>query len=262
MKILIIDDEEKARVLLQNILQETCNEIVREIYLAADLEEGVEIIKKKQIEVVFLDIEMPRYSGLEILNFFKDQSVDFHIVITTAYEEYAVKAFKMSAVDYILKPINVNDVQRVIQKVNKLINVHNIESKIENIETTLHQITVDSIALEVPKGIIFVDYNDILYFEADRMYSKVYMKDGSVDLISKPLRHFIDQLESNIYFFRSHRSYLINLKHVKSFVKEEGGYLLMKNNKTLPISKEKKEEFLNIVQIVFGVRKPKTSIGK
>lgn len=250
MKVLVIDDEEKARRLLKHIIEETCKE-VKEIYEAPDLEKGVEMIKTQQIDVVFLDVEMPRYSGLEILDFFNEEAVNFQLIITTAYEEYAVKAFKLSAVDYLLKPLAVEEVKLAISKAYKQLNAKQVETKIENIKSTLNQMNMNTLALEVPKGIIFVAYDDILYFEADRMYAKVYMKDGQVELISKPLKYFIDQLEKNIYFFRPHRSYLINLKHVKGFIKEDGGYLLMKNNKTLPISKGKKDGFLDVIQTVF-----------
>lgn len=250
MKILIIDDEKKARILLESILKETCKEVTT-IFQASDLEIGVDIIRKEIIDIVFLDVEMPRYSGVEILDFFKNEKITFQLIMTTAYEEYALKAFKLSAIDFLLKPIDIKELKQAVEKAINIINSQRVEYKIDSLKTSFHQLTKSTIALEVPRGIIFVSYEDILFFEADRMYSKVYMKDGRVEMISKPLKYFIEQLEDNLYFFRNHRSYLINLKHVKKFVKEDGGYLMMLNNKTLPLSKEKKNSFLNVIQIVF-----------
>ncbi len=250
MKIVIIDDERKARILLESIILERCKEITQ-IFQASDLESGVEIIKKENINIVFLDVEMPRNSGLEILDFFQNEKITFQLIMTTAYEEYALKAFKLSAIDFLLKPIDIEDLQAAVNKAIERIKSDRVETKIDNLKTTFNQITKSTVALEVPRGIIFVSYDDILFFEADRMYSKVFMKDGSVEMISKPLKHFIDQLKDHAYFFRNHRSYLVNLTHVKKFVKEDGGYLMMLNNRPLPISKDKKSDFLEAMQSVF-----------
>lgn len=250
MKALIIDDERKARTLLRTLLQEHCDEI-HDIKEASDLEEGVDIIKTFQPNVVFLDIEMPKYSGLQILDFFESEEINFQIIFVTAYNAYAIEAFKLSASDYLLKPLDIPELKTAVQKAIKTINDTNLNNKFEELKKAFHQLSINKIALEIPKGIIFIAHDDIMLFEADGMYTKVYMKSGDVELICKPLKHFVSQLEEKPLFYKPHRSYLVNLKFVKELTKKDGFYLVLENNKTIPIAKDKKEEFIKIVQEVF-----------
>ena len=250
MKALIIDDEKRARNLLERILIDTCSAITS-IYKATDLESGIELIKKEAPGIVFLDIEMPRYSGLQILDFFKDEEIKFQIIFVTAYDNYAIEAFKLSAVDYLLKPINIKELKLAVDKAITQQEKNHVNTTLNDLRKSFQQLALNTIALEIPKGIIFVSYDDILYLEADGMYSKVYMRDGRVELISKPLKYFSDQLSESPFFYKSHRSYLINLKHIKQFVKQDGGYLIMKDDKNIPIAKNKKEDFLKCVEDLF-----------
>ena len=250
MKALIIDDERKARTLLRVLLEEHCKEI-HDIEEASDLEEGISCIKKQQPNIVFLDIEMPKYSGLQILDFFEPEDIDFQIIFVTAYNSYAIEAFKLSASDYLLKPLDVPELKAAVQKATKTINDTNLNAKFEELKKAFHQLSLNKIALEIPKGIIFIAHDDIMLFEADGMYTKVYMKSGEVELICKPLKHFVTQLSEKSLFYKPHRSYLVNLKFVKELTKKDGFYLVLENNKTVPIAKDKKEEFIRIVNEVF-----------
>ena len=248
---LIIDDENKARRLLERLLQEKCSEITQ-IIGASDLEMGVELIKKEQPNLVYLDIEMPKYSGLQILELLGDTPVNFQIIFTTAYNEYAVEAFKLSAIDYLLKPIDIAELKVATEKAITALKEQSINHQLIDLKKAFNQLALNKIALEIPKGIIFISHDDILLFEADGMYTKVYLDNGDSQLICKPLKHFVEQLNNLSIFYKPHRSYLVNLKHIKELSKKDGHHLVMSNNKTIPISKDKRDEFMTVVNEVFN----------
>ena len=251
MKALIIDDEVKARRLLERLLEETCPDI-SEIKLASDLESGIEIIDSFQPNIVYLDIEMPKYSGLQILNLLGDRTIDFQIIFTTAYNQYAVEAFKLSATDYLLKPIDVNELKAATLKAITVLRENTINNQLQDLKKAFNQLALNKIALEIPKGVIFISHDDIVLFEADGMYTKVHLENGSSQLICKPLKHFVSQLSALPIFYKPHRSYLVNLKHIKELSKRDGQHLVMSNSKTIPISKDKRDEFMKVIQEVFN----------
>ncbi len=250
MKAIIIDDEPRARNLLQKMLAEI-NNISLEVFTAKNLLEGIALIEKEQPKLVFLDIEMPEHSGLEIFNFIK-APVNFKIIFTTAYNQYAIEAFKQNAVDYLLKPIDIDELEKAVEKAQKLIFSERLTHQIEDLSKALQKIAINKIALEVPKGILFVAHDDILYFEADGMYTNVFLKNGEKKLICKPLKIFVEQLQEEDLFFKCHRSYLVNLQYVVEFSRKDGDQLIMNNQKSVPISKSNKENFLKVVQQIFG----------
>lgn len=246
MKAIIIDDEPKARRLLNVILQENCPKVTN-ILEAENLLDGIQLIKEHQPEVVFLDIEMPEHSGLEILDFLDRDELNFEIVFTTAYSDYAIQAFELSAVDYILKPLRPQKVIEAVDKVTATLGTTSINEKLEELKTALASSNFKKIALPVADGITFVAFDEIITLEADGMYTKINTVKEEY-LISKPLRHFAELLQKIPTFYRPHRSHLINLSFIKQYVKSDGGYILMDNDKAVSISKEKKEEFLHLVQ--------------
>ncbi|EDP97902.1 LytTR family DNA-binding domain-containing protein [Kordia algicida OT-1] len=249
MKAVIIDDEKRARHLLLQLITEYCPQI-HQILEASDLALGVSMIKKEQPELVFLDIEMPNQSGLDILDYF-DEPINFKIIFVTAYNQYAIEAFKIAAIDYLLKPIDTQELKNSVLKAQGAIETSNLTQQFDKLRTSLQQISINKIALEIPKGIMFASHEDIIYFEADSMYTNVQLKSGKTKTICKPLKHFVSQLKENAMFFKCHRSYLINLKYVDELIKEEGDFLLMNNQKRIPISKSKKEQFITIVKETF-----------
>ncbi len=249
MRALIIDDEAKARSVLQTMLSEFFTEITG-IKLAENLMEGVKVIKDYKPDIVFLDIEMPEYSGLEILDFI-NEPINFQLIFTTAYQQYALDALKLSAVDYLVKPIAIDELKTAIQKAIVNIESKKVSFQFEELKKAIQSLSSHKIALEIPGEIIFVSHDDILYLEADGMYTKVHLANSKQELISKPLSYFETQLKNNHLFFRCHRSYLINLYYLEKFVKKDGDFLLMKNQTSIPISRTKKQEFLKIVKEVF-----------
>ena len=250
MKVIIIDDENKARRLISTLLTENCSDITLQLE-ANDLETGVALIKEHHPDIVFLDIEMPKHSGLQIVDFFEPHEMNFQIIFVTAYNDYAIQAFKLSAVDYILKPVDILELKTAIEKAKKNIESKSINNRLDDLKRVFQQLSLNKMVLEVPKGILFVSHDDIILFEADGMYTKVYMKNNESQLICKPMKHFVDQLEGKPIFYKPHRSFLVNLKYIKELSKKDGFHLIMENNKTIPIAKEKKDEFLQIIQDLF-----------
>ncbi|MEP5255580.1 MAG: LytTR family DNA-binding domain-containing protein [Winogradskyella arenosi] len=247
MKALIIDDEKKARQVLHVLVEENCPKIT-EIFEASDLLSGVELIKKEQPSIVFLDIEMPEHSGLEILNFIEKEVHNFEIIFTTAYSEYAIKAFQLSAIDYLLKPVRPSQVKEAVEKALNFLGNTQIDKRLSELKTSLQDSSFKKIGLPNADGIKFVNFNDIIMLEADGMYTSVSTTTHGNILVSKPLKFFVETLQEIGVFYRPHRSHLINLSYIKEYIKKDGGYIVMENDQTVSISNDKKDEFLTIVQ--------------
>jgi len=246
MKVILIDDERKARSVLKILLEENCPKVTQ-IFEAEDLLSGVVLIKKEQPQLVFLDIEMPQHSGLEIVDFLDKDTYNFEIIFVTAYSEYAIQAFQLSAIDYLLKPVRPTQVKEAVEKAIHQIGKTQLNSKLEELKNNFTNKGFKKIALPFADGIKFVNFEDIIVLEADGMYTKITIANTSEILVSKPLKHFVQLLEEQPMFYKPHRSYLINLSYIKEYIKKEGGYIVMDNDKTVSISKDKKEEFLSIV---------------
>jgi two-component system, LytTR family, response regulator len=242
---IIIDDEPKARKLLQAIITEYCPQLSIAA-LCDDLPDGIKAIKKHKPNLVLLDIEMPGHSGLELLDFFNEDEIDFDIIFTTAYNDYAIQAFRFSAVDYLLKPIQhtqlMEAVQRVIKKQNHKPS-EQLKTLKQNLDSSLHW---EEKRIAVPGGqtLFFFKPSEIIMIKGEAAYSEIYLADGSKMLASRNLKHFEDMLIHIPVFFRSHKSYIINKTAVEQYVKSDGGYLTLQGGLTANISAERVAEFL------------------
>ncbi|GAL74901.1 two-component response regulator [Nonlabens ulvanivorans] len=216
---------------------------------ASNLLDGVALIKQENINVILSDINMPVHNGLEITNFFEKEELKAALIYTTAYDHYAIQAFKNNALDYILKPVDEDELYEAIEKGLK--NNDSQNQVIDNIKKAFDKMTINKISLEVPKGYMFMAPDEVVLFEADGMYTYVHLLNGKKELISKPLKHFVDQLESNVLFYRPQRSYLINLKHIKEVKKDEALYIVMENDKSITVSRDKKKSFMELLEKVF-----------
>ncbi len=248
MEVLIIDDESKARNLLKTILKEYCPNIVN-IREAEDLPSGVMSINKHKPNIVFLDVEMPGYAGTQILDFFDESQINFQIVFTTAYQEYALKAFELNAISYLLKPLRPTQVKETVKKVEELKSSHEINTQLKELSNTLKFKSFNKIGLPISDGVLFVKLDEIYYFKADGMYTEVFTINNGTQVISKPLKYFVELLQDCSDFYRSHRSFLINKNHINQVIKKDGGFVVMDNNSSINISKEKLDELSRLREI-------------
>lgn len=248
MKTLIVDDEAKARRILEALIKEYHPEL-EIVGTADDVPSAVQAINEFNPELVFLDIEMPKYSGFQLFEFIPDP--DFDVVFATAYGEYAIRAFEVSAADYLLKPIQSEALGKAIDKVKKRRSKPTSAAESKEVIQTLRKniepgMTIQRIALPVADGLIFVDIDDILYFEADASYTHIYLKGDKKLLVTKYLKFFQDMIQDP-RFYKPHRSYYINLNHIQQYVKNDGGSLVMSNGGVIHIARDKKDEFLQVI---------------
>lgn len=246
MKAILIDDEKRARVSLTLLLQEYCPniEIVAE---CENLAEGVKAIRKFQPDLVLLDIEMPGHSGLELLDFFDEKDVNFSIIFTTAYNEYALQAFKFSAIDYLLKPINPEQLTEAIIRLEKQ------KQKFENFKVLKENINQDSLTkIAVPSGntLIFLDTTKISYIKGEGSYSEVFNTNNTKNLVSRNLKNFEDILCTDKRFIRVHKSYIVNFDLVVAYNKSDGGSLELESGIHIPISSEKATLILENIKLI------------
>ncbi len=246
MRALIIDDEQKARNILQTLLQENCSD-VEIVGSAANVPEGIKAIHTLQPDVVFLDIEMPGYTGFQLLEMIPDPQ--FQVVFTTAYSEYALKAFDVSAIDYILKPIRIQKLVDAVEKLKKYRPAHNTAQRLNALRSNLLGENWKKLSLPVADGYIFLNFYDIEFLEAEGSYTRIHKTDGTFILVSKLLRDLEGQLSNVPFFLRCHRSYIINTQLITKWVKSDGGSLLLKSGKEIPINKESKETLLQMLSI-------------
>jgi two-component system, LytTR family, response regulator len=238
MKAIIIDDEPNAVDLLQIRLTQYCPQ-VQVVAACTSSVKGVEAIRLHKPDVVFLDIEMPQMNGFQVLEAVED--MHFALVFVTAYDKFALKAFKYSAIDYLLKPIEIQELLRAVSRVEK--QQHTFKEQIDLLKQQLlntHKPLTDKIALPYQNGVTFVSLKDVIYCESDDSYTKFFLNDGQHYLVTKSLKEIQELLEDR-GFLRIHRQYLINLDHIKKFYKGEGSYIIMSNNQSIPVSRLHKE---------------------
>jgi len=247
IRTLIVDDEQDAANFLSSIVQEYCDHI-EIVGMAHSVVEGEQAIHQTKPELLLLDVEMPDGTGFNLLERMDD--INFQVIFITAYNHYAIQAIKYSAIDYILKPINIKEFLEAIKKVTKLINSKNqFENQFNHLLENLKHEHPKKIGLPQLDGIEFVDTDHIVRIKAEGSYSSIQMIDNRQMLISKNLGE-IQELLLGQLFFRPHNSHLINLKYVKKYVKSDGGYIIMINNDTVPISKTKKESFIKMMATI------------
>lgn len=238
IKSVIIDNEKKSRKTLSNFLQKYCKNV--EVLGEADgVSSGIELIKKEKPELVFLDIEMTDGTGFKLLESFED--IAFSVIFVTAYSAYAIKAFKISAIAYLLKPINPQELIEAIEKYQKEIGLKGIHNKLEVLLG--NQSAVKKIAFPTSEGIELVRLNQIVHCEADDNYTSIFLANDKRIVVSKTIKEY-DTMLSDFGFFRIHQSHLVNLDYISKFNKNDGGYVVLENGKKLPISRRNKQEFL------------------
>jgi two-component system LytT family response regulator len=246
IRTIIIDDETSAVNVLSIILGKKCGTEVVIVATSNSPFEGKDLIEQHKPDLVFLDIEMPGMTGIDLV---RDCSyTDFRLVFVTAYDAYAVEAFELSAMDYLLKPIGADKVERVVQKIKgDILKKQNpLQIQLQNLEKLLQSRGNEKISVSTTDKIIFLNISGILYCEAKGAYTNIFLDDGKNILTSRTLGDFESQL-SGKNFFRIHHSYLINLNRVREFQRFDGGYVMMENNIRLEVSTRKRKEFLSAI---------------
>jgi two-component system LytT family response regulator len=245
LKAILIDDEPECLRSLAFDIGQQCPGVE----IVAQCDNGKEAIKAIHAltpDVLFLDIDMPFINGFDLLEMVPD--VDFEDIFTTAHDKYAIQAFRISAVDYLLKPIDTDALKLAVEKVRLLRTKGSSSRQISFLIQQLKDLennNVRKIALPTFDGLEFIHMDDILYCQSDGAYSNVYFTDGNKMYISKTLRYLEDALCNN-HFFRVHNSYIVNLNHVSKYSKTDGGLLILSNGEKVRVSRSKKDELLGL----------------
>ncbi|MEP6675531.1 MAG: LytTR family DNA-binding domain-containing protein [Ferruginibacter sp.] len=243
MKAIIVDDEMRGAQSLQKILHHIAPDI-EVLALAHNGAEGIEAIKLHKPSLVFLDIQMPDMTGFDMLQ--KLDKVNFSVVFTTAYDEFALKAFRFAAVDYLLKPIDIDDLSAAIQKVKQFQAETASENKSEPLGKLFSQLQKPGdkkLALPTSDGLLFVPVEEVISLEAASNYTFFFTEKNGKIVVSKTLGDFEEILEAND-FFRVHNSHLINLHKIEKYVKGDGGYVIMKTGSNIEVSRRRKDDFM------------------
>ncbi len=233
----IIDDEEKSRQTLRQMLSLFCKN-VQIIGEAKDVRTGFELLSIVKPDLVFLDIKMPDGNGFDLIR--KLNSRNFNLIFTTAFDQYAIKAFKFNAIDYLLKPIDTDELKAAVDKAGKYIltNKTNVDNLISN---TLEENKEDQkIVLSTAEGMHIIKVKNIIRCQADDYYTNYFLNDGRRIMISKTLKES-EELLIDYNFIRPHRSHLINISYIKKYVKSDGGYIVLADDSKIPVSRRKKD---------------------
>jgi len=241
---IVIDDELNGRIALKQKLQDYCP-TVRVVAEAENGVDGMEKIHQCKPHLVFLDIEMPVMDGFEMLLQIPDKK--FHVIFTTAYDQYAIKAIKYAAFDYLLKPIDIDELKQTIERLTYAPIPEQTGKKLETLEQNLlTKPFLNKIAVPTQEGLLFFDINQILRLEAQSNYTMIYFEDQSKLMASRTLKEFEEILPVDT-FFRIHNSHIINLLFIKKYIRGDGGQVEMKNGDFILVSRRKKDEFLKII---------------
>jgi len=241
LKAIIIDDEPDCVKLLALQLKMYCPQ-VQVVAECTESETGYTKIKELLPDMVFMDIEMPVMNGFQLLE--KIGAIKFSLVFVTAYDQFAVKAFRFSALDYLLKPIDGKDLKAAVEKAEQ--RLYPQAQQLSLLKEQMHggiKNLPDKIALPYQNGVIFAEIKNVIYCESDNNYTRFYTEDGKKYVVAKTLGDIQEILEER-NFLRIHRQYLINLSHIKKYVRGEGNYVIMSNDQSVPVARNQKERLI------------------
>lgn len=250
IKTIIVDDEKMSRLTLRKLLEMYCPsvEIIAE---AENATEATVLARELKPDLIFLDVAMPGKNGIDFLK--EQEEINFEVIFVTAHDKYVLQAIRFAAVDYLQKPVEekllVTAVSNAAKRIQQKSTSQHIETFLHNMK---HQTGQQPLQLCIPsvKGFQVVELSDIIYCEAGNTYTNIHFKDEKKILASRPLMDYEMMLQDSL-FFRTHKSFLINMKHIKEYQKGEGGFVTMSNGKQLEVSRRKKETFLIKMKEVF-----------
>ncbi|HEY4327816.1 MAG TPA: LytTR family DNA-binding domain-containing protein [Mucilaginibacter sp.] len=243
IKAVIIDDEQHCIDRLSYLIDNYCSDEIIVTGTASDTNDGFDVIKTLAPQLVFLDIQIQRQTGFDLLK--KYISLPFDVIFTTAYEQYAIQAFKFSAVDYLLKPIDPDELKLTIKKLKEKMEREDNLQKFELLLNNLRHINQQDPKITVPTftGLEFIRISDIIRCQSDVNYTTIFMKDKKTLMVAKTLKEF-EGLLNDYNFFRLHNSHLVNLAYIKSYHKGKGGFVELEDKTELEVSTRRKDEFL------------------
>ena len=242
IKAIVIDDQEFCVEMLSDLLQDHCTKSVQLVGTCSSGREALRQIPRLKPDVLFLDVEMPGMTGFEMLK--KIPKRNFEVIFTTSYDKYMVDAMRHSAIDYLMKPIKPEELK---ESVNRLLKKHNnysgdrIQALFDNLRSRKNRF--NKIALPTRDGLVFIAIDQILQCESDSNYTTIHLASGETMLVTKTLKD-IETLIDSDEFFRIHHSHLVNLNHVKRYVKGAGGYVILSNDSSVNVSRNRKEDFI------------------
>lgn len=245
VRTIIIDDEAHVRESMADMLKFHCPN-VKVIGQAEGVKTGLKAIEAYHPDLILLDIKMKDGTGFDLLD--KIENIDFKIIFITAYDQYAIKAFKFSAIDYLLKPVEVSELKDAIDKADKL-SQKEVDMQMSTLANNLKtdDQSKKKIILKTFDNIYLVKVNEINYIESDGCYSTIFLEAGEKVLVSNTLKHYQEML-LDFGFYRVHKSYLINLAHIHRFEKTEGGYVILAGDAKVPVASRKREELMEMFQ--------------
>jgi len=240
---IIIDDEQHCIDRLQSLLKEYCRSTIQVMGAFQTFEEGVEAIKELNPALVFLDVEIGDKKAFDLLQQLGD--ISFTVIFTTAYQQYAVRAFKFSALDYLLKPIDPDDLVQAVHKLKVKISKEEMTAKLDALFYNVKSLHGTSKKISIPtvSGLSFIDVSDIVHCQSDINYTTIFLKDRQKIIVAKTLKEF-EELLTDYNFYRIHNSHLINLSFIKNYSKGKGGFVTMTDNSVIEVSTRRKDEFL------------------
>lgn len=241
---ILVDDAEPARELLRLMITELAPEI-KIMGEAENVDQAIELIRNLSPDIVFLDIKMPGKTGLQLFDEFEDKKVPAEVIFTTAYNEYAIQALKLSAIDYLLKPIQETELVEAIKKAISTSERKQHAEKYKVLVSNLKQKENRILSIPLNYGNEYVKVNDIEFIEAERAYSYIHLNDATSKLVSKNMGYFEDVLQHFDSFIKPHRSYFINIDHIQTFSKKgEGGIISFKSGKKIEVSRNYRKQLL------------------
>jgi two-component system LytT family response regulator len=245
LRTIIIDDEEHQRIAIDKMLGRYCHNI-RLVACADGVQAGIKAIHKHHPDLVLLDIKMDDGSGFDLLN--QLSPINFKVIFITAYDQYAIKAFRFSALDYLLKPLDPDELVQAVEKAEYSIQ-KDFLAQLDNLREHLtnDKSTNKKIIIKTYDNIHLVPVNEILYCEADGNYVHVHLAGHPSIMVSSSLKEYNDMLTAE-GFFRVHKSYLVNMKYIRRFEKAEGGFVILDNKTKVPVASRKRDELLEIFE--------------
>ena len=245
IKAIIVDDEQHSANRLEGLLAKYCKQSVRLAGNCSTVEDGLKAIKLLQPQLVFLDVQIHDQTGFDLLQQVPEKN--FEVIFVTAYEKYAIQAFKFSAVDYLLKPVDPDDLKQAVEKLNKKKPVDELARKfdtlLENVEQLKQYTPPKKIVVPTINGFELLPVIDILRCQSDINYTTIFMKDRQKLVVAKTLKEFEEMLEE-FNFFRIHNSHLVNLAYIKSYHKGKGGSVIMVDGSEIEVSTRRKDDFI------------------